>query len=285
MSKNLSNLPSQGAALRAAVERQQRELRNMNRVLITNSVARDLARMPRISVANSLFRDIARDIARPPRITIANSLFRDIGRIGLTSPKTNVAKDYRRIAEALQAPQQRVLKTQRLLVRSAAFQALEQINRVRELHQRQLKSIVQAASRSSFVPSIKEMGLTFSASAFAKDLRRITDAAQLMQAQADATRSALRASLGFSPLEHLRASFLRGLRQSLTVAAETAPVASPQDASHAPSDNETATSGPPNAIDAVSEEAHCEWRIRVFLARLPAYFEPRKKLLPKFRLH
>ena len=271
MPKSCSDLPSQGAALRAAVERQQRDLRNTAQVVDTNSIARDFERMRRIAGASSVVRDVRR--------------------ICLTLSESNVVKDYRRVAEALQAQQKRALHTQRLLSRSPVLEALERIKRVTEIQHRQWKSIARAASGSTFASTIRPMDLAFSGSAFAKDLGRITDAARFMQARTDAARRALSASLDFSPLEHLPASFLRGLHQSLTVAAATTSVARPQDAPQAPqapsatSNSNTATAGPPNAIGAVSEEAHYEWRIEVFLAKLPAYFEPRDKLPPKLRLH
>lgn len=249
MSKNISNLPSQGAAFRAAIKRQQRDLQNMNRVLVTNSVARDLARMqrtvanslfqniardlarpPRITAANSLFRDIAREIARPPRIIVANSLFRDIRRISPTLFETNVANDYRRIAEALQAQQQHALRAQRLLLRTPIREALEHIKRTTELFQRQCKSIARAAVGS----------------AFAKDMRGIAESA------------------GNAPAS----------RQSDKRKAPT-PVG--KDAG--------TTLGTPYAVGLVSKEATVEWKITVFLAKLPAYLEPPEDPPPKYRMH
>ena len=300
MTKIPSDLPSQGAAFLAAMERQQHDWQTFSRALAKGPLARDIRCITdAIDIERKRADLAARALNQSPgmmaveRIVQATDLqhtrLAAIGRaVAAKTIATNVGRDCQWIAATILAQQERALKTQRLLLRSAAFQALEQINRAKELHQRQLMSIVRAASGSSFANAVNQMGLTFSGSAFAKDLRRITDAARLLQAQTDAARCALRASLDLSPLAHVRTAFLRGLRQSLTVAAETAPVASPQDAqevSRATSDNETATAGPPHAIGAVSEEAHCEWRIKVFLAKLPAYFEPRDELLPKLRRH
>ena len=296
MTKIPSDLPSQGAAFLAAMERQQRDLAFCaltkspgmmafeRMVRVTELHQRRFAAIGRAVEVSSLVKDIRR-----VGLAFSESTFaKDIGRVGLAFSESAVGRDCRRIAATLQAQQERALKTQRLLVRSAAFQALEQINRATELHQRQLKSIVRAASGSSFANAIKQMSLTFSHSAFAKDLRRITDAARLMQAQTDSAHRALRASLDFSPLERVGASLLRGLRQSLNAAAETAPVPSPQDAqeaSLAPSTDNAATVGSPHAVGAVSEEAHIEWRVTIFLAKLPAYFAPSEDPPPKRRMH
>lgn len=300
MTKNPSDLPSQGAAFLAAVERQQRDWQTFNRALAKGPLARDVRRITDAIEMERKRRDLAfRALTKSPGVMAVERMvrvtelhqrrFAALGRaVAANTIATNVGRDCRRIAATLQAQQVRALKTQRLLVRSAAFQALEQINRATKLQQRQLKSIVRTVGNNSFAYAIKQMSLTLSRSAFVKDLRRITAAARLMQAQTDSAHRALRASLDLSPLAHLRASFPRGLRPSLIVAAESAPVASPQDAqevSRATSENDTATAGPPNAIGAVSEEAHCEWRIKVFLAKLPAYFEPRDKLLSKLRRH
>ena len=344
MTKSPSDLPSQGAALLAAMERQQRDWQTRNRALAKGPLARDFLcitdaiemerkrrdlafraltkspgmmafeRMVRITElhqrrfaaigraveVSSLVKDIrrvglafskstfAKDIGRVGLAFSESTFAKDIGRAGLASSESVVGRDCRRIAATLQAQQERALKTERLLVISAAFQALEQINRATELHQRQLKSIVRAAGNNSFAYAIKQMSLTFSRSAFAKDLRRITDAARLMQAQMDSAHRALRASLDFSPLERSGASLLRGLRQSLTAAAETVPVPSPQDAqeaSRAASTDNAATVSSPHAVGTVSEEAHIEWRVTIFLAKLPAYFAPSEDPPPKHRLH
>lgn len=258
MSKNASDLPSQGAALRAAIERQQRELRNMNRVLVTSSIARDfermrsiagagsiardLARMQRTVVANSFLPDlervqrtiganlIARDLVRMQRIATVRSIFRDIGRIRLTLSVTNIAKDYRRIAEALKAQQQRALRVQRLLSRSPIIEALEHIKRTTELYQRQCKYIARATIGGGF----------------AKDIQGIAESA------------------GNAPAS--RRSDKRKASTSIRKDAE-------------------ATPGTSNAIGFVSKKATVEWKITVFLAKLPAYFELPENPLPKHRMH
>ena len=121
--------------------------------------------------------------------------------------ETNVAKDYRRIAEAL-----------------------EHIKRTTELFQRQGKSIARAAVGS----------------AFAKDMRGIAESA------------------GNAPAS--RQSDKRKASTSVSKDAE-------------------AMSGTPYAAGLVSKEVTVELKITVFLAKLPAYFEPPENPLPKHRMH
>ncbi|MYI24500.1 MAG: hypothetical protein F4109_03590 [Gammaproteobacteria bacterium] len=300
MPKRLSDLPSQGAALSAAIARQQLDLRKISRVVDTRSIFRDLERMQRIAGASSTVRDLeriqrtaavssaVRGLERIQRVAVSSSVFRDVRRIGMALSENNIAKDCQRIAEALQTQQQRAISAQRLLLRSTAFDALKRIKRATELRQRQLRSIALTVSTSPFANAVERMNLAFSGSAFAKDFQRITDAGRLMQAQVDAARRTLRAVPDFSPMERMGFSLSSGLRQSLTAAAETVPFPSPQDAKEAARaaniDNAAAASSS-DTVGAVSEEAHIEWKITVFVAKLPTYFPPLEDPPPKHRLH
>lgn len=348
MTKRLSDLPSQGAALSAAIARQQLDLRKISRVVDTRSIFRDLERMQRIALTSSIVRDLervqriagasstvrgleriqrtavassvvrgieriqlnaaassfvrnlertqrlagtrsaVRGLERIQRLAVSSSVFRDVRRIGMALSENNIAKDCRRIADALQTQQQRAISAQRLLMRSTAFDALKRIKRATELRQSQLRSFARAASTSSFANAVKRMNLAFSGSAFAKDLQRVTDAGRLMQAQADAARLALGAAPDFSPIERVGFSLFSGLHQSLTAVAETVPFPRPQDTQEAAravnTDSATAASSP-DAAGAVSEEARVEWRVTVFVAKLPTYFPPLEDPPPKHRLH
>lgn len=242
MSKTYSDLPSPSAALRAAIERQQRELRSISRAIGKNSIARDLDRRLRTAGFSSIARDlkrmqrtiggssIPRDLDRMQRFATVHASFRGIGRIGLTLSETNVVRDYRPIAEAIQAQGQRALRAQRLLSRSPILEALEDIKRTTELYQRQCESIARATGGA----------------VFAKDIRGISE------------------SGGNAPASGL---------------------SDKQKASPSVTKDVEATPGPPHAVGFVSQEAHVEWKITVFLAKLPAYFEPLEDPPPKHRMH
>ncbi|MDE0680711.1 MAG: hypothetical protein OXI11_10960 [Gammaproteobacteria bacterium] len=183
MPKRLSDLPSQGAALSAAIARQQLDLRKISRVVDTRSIFRDLERMQRIAGASSTVRDLeriqrtaavssaVRGLERIQRVAVSSSVFRDVRRIGMALSENNIAKDCQRIAEALQTQQQRAISAQRLLLRSTAFDALKRIKRATELRQRQLRSIALTVSTSPFANAVERMNLAFSGSAFAAHYR------------------------------------------------------------------------------------------------------------------
>ena len=155
MMKNPSDLSSQRAAFLAAMERQQRDWQTRNRALAKGPLARDFLRITDAIEMERKRRDLAfRALTRSPGMMAFERTFRvmelhqrrfaAIGRaVAANTIATNVGRDCRRIAATIQAQQERALKTQRLLVRSAAFQALEQIGRATEIRQRQLKSVTR----------------------------------------------------------------------------------------------------------------------------------------------
>ena len=296
----LSDLSSQGVALSAVIERQRLELRIIGRIMNRSSIVGDFEHIQRIAGASS----IVRDLERMQRIAGANSFVRDLERIRrfaaassavleaqrytLALSETNVAREFRQIAEALQTQQQQAIDAQRLLSRSRALQALDRVKRVTELQHRQLTSIARAASGSHIASAIKRMDLAFSSSALARDIRGIAEYAGRVQAQAEAARRALAVSLNFRPLERMGASVLLGLRQSLARVAEALPLPSrpvKQERSRSARIKGTSKASSTCAVQPVSKEAYSEWRISVFLAKLPTFVEPLDDPAPKHRMH
>lgn len=285
------------------IERQQRDLQNIARAVGTASIARDYERMRRIRDARSvakglqhaigvspIVRDIERmqrvigassilrDMERMQRTLAANSVIRDIGRIALTISRSNVAQDYRGITRAIQAQQERALRAQRVLSRSPVFQVLDRIKRVTEIQQRQLTSIAQAASGSSFAHAISRVNRGLVSSAIAKDIQGIARAA----------RRALGVSLDFRPLERIGASLLEGLRRPGVATAGAAPDQRPGVQRKSPlasRDDAEATADTPYVVDPVAKEMHMECRIMVFLAKLPTYIALLEDPPPKHRMH
>ena len=280
MTKDTSKLPLQGAAYRTAIAHiakadplYQWRLAAIDCAIADSSFFSDLQRLGAAYSESPIAKDLER----------MRKAAESVGAAYLESP---IAKDLERMRKAaegvgaayLESPIAKDLERMRKAAEGVGAAYLESpIAKDLERMRKAAESVGAAYLESPIAKDLERMRKAIGRSTLAKYLQRMTSVLGIQQQAAEAARR----SLDFSPkirlFAGLEVGFQQRLGQPLAEASVTAPALSQPRKRSAPSQpakSGTVAARPPQPGGPVGPGARTEWRIKVFLAGLPFYFEP-----------